>query len=166
MPAAVPPAVDHDVGAQGTGPSMQGLEVTQALQHFRANQHLNDSSDIGPDNSLQLVAGKPAWVRVYLRSGQDSSFNNGAVNDVTGQLVVEQNQNGVWSTVTTLTPTNTGGTTTARANPSYANERGNIGATLNFAVLPTRCRARCVSELRLKRPTLTKERSRRRGRRL
>lgn len=36
--------------------------------------------------------------------------------------------------MTTLTPTNTGGTTTARANPSYANERGNIGTTLNFAV--------------------------------
>src|SRR5262249_39163369 len=32
-------------------------------------QHLTNADDRGPDNSVRLAAQKPAWVRVYVRSG-------------------------------------------------------------------------------------------------
>ncbi|MGW6727317.1 hypothetical protein ACWF9G_15565 [Nocardia sp. NPDC055029] len=50
-------------------PYVDGIEVTQSIQFFRASQHLTDPSDRGPDNSLRLVASKPAWVRVYADPG-------------------------------------------------------------------------------------------------
>ncbi|WP_433635439.1 hypothetical protein [Nocardia sp. CA-120079] len=50
-------------------PSIDGIEITQSIQFFRADQHLTDPSDIGPDNSARLVASKPAWVRVYANPG-------------------------------------------------------------------------------------------------
>jgi len=36
------------------GLQVQGLEVTQAIQHYRADQHLSDPSDRGPDKALDL----------------------------------------------------------------------------------------------------------------
>lgn len=44
-----------------------GIEVTQSIQHYRAAAHLTDPADRGPDNSVYLVAHKPAIVRVYVR---------------------------------------------------------------------------------------------------
>ena len=39
---------------------IRGVEVTQAIQYYRAAEHLTDPVDRGPDNSLILVAGKAA----------------------------------------------------------------------------------------------------------
>ena len=44
---------------------LTGVEVTQAIQHYGAAEHLTDAADRGADNSLRLVVDKPAWVRVY-----------------------------------------------------------------------------------------------------
>jgi len=38
--------------------SIDGMEVTQAVQYFRSSQHLTDSADYGADNTLPLVQGK------------------------------------------------------------------------------------------------------------
>jgi hypothetical protein len=46
--------------------AIQGTEVTQAIQYYQSRQHLTDLTEVKPDNSVQLVAGKPAWVRVYV----------------------------------------------------------------------------------------------------
>lgn len=113
--------------------SVQGLEVTQAIQHYRADQHLTDAADRGPDNSLRLVVNKTAWVRVYLRSGQDPSFDNGQVANIGGTLRVERRVNGIWSTVATL-PAQNGTITAEDTFASYDAERGNINTTLNFVV--------------------------------
>jgi hypothetical protein len=47
---------------------IDGIEVTQGIQHYHAYEHLTDPADQGQDNSVRLVANKPAWVRVYVRS--------------------------------------------------------------------------------------------------
>ena len=64
---------------------MQGMEITQEIQYYRADQHLTDVNDRGPNNSIRLVEGKPAWVRIYIRSGQDPQFNTGEVRNVSGE---------------------------------------------------------------------------------
>ena len=114
--------------------SIQGMEVTQAIQYYRANRHLSDPNDRGPDNSLPLVTGKAAWVRVYLRSGQSPDWNDGEVGGVTGTLRIERiNNDGSVTMLTTLNPQNTS-PVTAQANPNYATERGDINSTLNFVI--------------------------------
>ena len=45
---------------------LTGVEVTQAIQHYGAAEHLTDAADREADNSLRLVVDKPAWVRVYV----------------------------------------------------------------------------------------------------
>lgn len=112
---------------------VQGMEVTQAIQHYRADQHLTDAADRGPDNSLRLVTNKTAWVRVYLRSGQDPTFDNGQLAGVNGTLKVERRVGGVWGTIANLAPQN-GPITAEDAFAGYEAERGNIAATLNFVV--------------------------------
>lgn len=112
---------------------VQGLEVTQAIQHYRADQHLTDPADRGGDNSLRLVVNKSAWVRTYLRSGQDPSFDSGQLAGVSGTLRVERRVGGIWSTVATLAPQN-GPITVEDTFASYDAERGDIAATLNFVV--------------------------------
>lgn len=112
---------------------VQGLEVTQAIQYYHAAQHLTDPADRGPDNSLRLVVNKSAWVRVYLRSGQDPAFDNGQLADVNGTLQVERRVGGVWGTVAMLAPQN-GPVVAEDSYPSYDAERGNINTTLNFVV--------------------------------
>ena len=112
---------------------VQGLEVTQSIQYYRANQHLTDAADRGPDNSLRLVIDKTAWVRTYLRSGQDPAFDNGQLAGVDGTLRVERRTGGVWNTIATLPPQN-GPVVAEDAFASYDDERGNINATLNFVV--------------------------------
>ena len=55
---------------------IHGVEVTQSIQYYRANEHLTDPADRGPDNSLRLVAEKATlagltgtWV--FLSGGTD-----------------------------------------------------------------------------------------------
>jgi hypothetical protein len=112
---------------------VQGLEVTQAIQYYRSNQHLTDAADRGPDNSMRLVTNKTAWVRTYLRSGQDPGFDNGQLAGIRGTLRVERRVGGVWSTISNLTPQN-GPVVAEDAFASYDAERRDINATLNFIV--------------------------------
>jgi hypothetical protein len=114
---------------------VDGIEVTQAIQFYRASQHLTDANDRGPDNSLRLVTNKTAWVRAYLRSGLDQSFEGGLVPGVDGTLLVERRTNGIWNTVVTL-PSQNGPVTAQDAFASYDAERGNINTSLNFVVPP------------------------------
>ena len=48
---------------------VRGIEVNQAVQYYKPSEHLTDSNDQAADNAVTLVARKPAWVRVYVRSG-------------------------------------------------------------------------------------------------
>src|SRR5205085_7982438 len=100
---------------------------------YRADQHLTDPADRGPDNSLRLVTNKSAWVRTYLRSGQDPGFDNGQLAGVTGTLRVERRVKGVWGTIAFL-PSQNGPLTVEDTFASYDAERGNINTTLNFVV--------------------------------
>jgi hypothetical protein len=43
---------------------VNGIEVTQAIQYYRAGEHLTDAADRGADNSVRLVTNKTAWVRL------------------------------------------------------------------------------------------------------
>lgn len=105
---------------------LTGVEVTQAIQHYRSASHLTDPADRGPDNSLRLVSEKPAWVRVYV-AGRN-------IPGVTGTLEVLKRSNGfLWTSVATLNP-QPPGSVTAVANPDYATERGTLGSTLNFII--------------------------------
>ena len=107
---------------------ISGVEVTQTIQYYDAHRHLTDSNDRGPDNSVRLIASKPAWVRVYVRS----RFVNQP--GVTGTLTVQRRYAGfLWTTVATLNPRSPG-SVTARSNPGYAAERGDRLATLNFVI--------------------------------
>lgn len=133
--------------------TVHGVEVTQAIQHYRSAEHLTDPADRGPDNSLRLVTGKTAWVRAYLRSGQDPSFDGGDLAGVDGTLTVERRVGGVWSTVAAI-PSQNGPVTARDAFVTYDAERGNIGNTLNFVVPATlmtgllRLTVDCASPLR------------------
>lgn len=113
-------------------PYISGVEITQAIQYYKASSHLTDPSDRGPDNSLGLAAFKPAWVRVYVRSG---FFGIGTT--VTGKIVVERLQGplpfGLWITVGEYKPTGAG-IVVAPQSADYATERGAIGSTLNFII--------------------------------
>jgi hypothetical protein len=114
--------------------SVHGIEVTQAIQHYRAAEHLTDPPDQGADNSLRLVVNKTAWVRVYLRSGQDPGFDGGQLVGISGTLLVERRVAGVWNSVAVLAPQN-GPVVAEDSFVNYDAERGNIDNTLNF-VLP------------------------------
>ena len=118
--------------------SVQGLEVTQAIQFYGASQHLTDAADRGADNSLRLVTNKTAWVRTYLRSGQDPAFEGGQLSGVDGTLRVERRVGGIWSTVATI-PSQNGPIVAEDSFASYDTERGNINSSLNFIVPANVC---------------------------
>jgi hypothetical protein len=109
---------------------IQGIEVTQATQYYRSNQHLTDPADRRPDNSVTLIAGKPAWVRVYVRAGVFSSNITG----VTGTLEVSKRIFGFFYPPGAVLNPQPPGTVTARSNPDYATERGTLNFTLNFII--------------------------------
>jgi hypothetical protein len=112
------------------GWGIEGVEVTQGIQYYESARHLTDAADRQPDNSVTLIAGKPAWVRVYVRSG----WFSGDIPGVTGTITVRRRQLGfLWQNIGTLSP-QPPGTVTARTNPPYATERGTLGYTLNFII--------------------------------
>jgi len=109
--------------------SVDGVEVTQTIQHYDAAAHLSDPADRGADNSIRLIASKPAWVRVYVRSLWSEQ-----VAGVTGTLVVERRHAGfLWSEVATL-DSQPPGSITARRAPDYTTERSTLTDTLNFII--------------------------------
>jgi hypothetical protein len=117
--------------------SLRGVEVTQAIQYYESARHLTDPADRQPDNSVTLIANKPAWVRVYVRS----NVHWGDVPGVTGTITVRRRRHGfLWVNLGTLSPKSPGtptahpATVTARWRPPYASERGTLGYTLNFII--------------------------------
>ncbi|MFK8028732.1 MAG: hypothetical protein AB8G18_00695 [Gammaproteobacteria bacterium] len=116
--------------------SVHGIEVTQCIQHYRSDEHLTDPLDQGADNSIQLVAGKTGFVRVYLRSGlEDDQFDDGVLRDVAGQLTVSRIVNGIPEFVAQLTPLNNPATIDAQWGfDSYDEERGDLEKSLNFLI--------------------------------
>ena len=110
--------------------SIDGIEVTQAIQYYRADEHLTDAADRGADNSIRLVMFKPAWVRVYVRSRLA-----GAPRPVRGRLIVERLPYwlGPYGDAVTYDPIQSG-PVLAERDPGYQAQRGTIGATLNFLI--------------------------------
>jgi hypothetical protein len=107
-----------------------GIEVTQGIQYARADRHLADPADRMPDNSARLVAGKPAWVRVYVRSW----FGEWGV---TGTLGVRRRRRFMWPSVATLAPRPPGTIVAPRpqwVESNLAGERSSLAATLNFVI--------------------------------
>jgi hypothetical protein len=114
------------------GLHIEGIEVTQSIQHYRSEEHLTTAAGRGPDNTIRLIAGKPAWVRVYIRSGVSAEY----VWGVTGELeILRGSLGGPFSPVAKLAPMNA--PFTAVQTMAYATERGIITNTLNFAVPPS-----------------------------
>lgn len=114
-----------------TGPRVDGIEATQAIQYYKADQHLTDPRDRGVDNSVTLVASKPAYVRVYVRPGLFSAIPN-----VTGELLIERRRDilGIsWQPVATLSA-QFPAQVTASNTIDYVTERSTLGATLNFII--------------------------------
>jgi hypothetical protein len=116
-------AIREEAGFSGF--YIDGVEVTQAIQYRRAADHLTDPADRGPDNSIRLVAGKPGYVRVYLRSRWARTTN------VSATVTVQRMHYGVWVDSGTLTP-DLPGSISAEVNPAYATERGSLWNSLNF----------------------------------
>ena len=109
---------------------VEGVEVSQAIQYYNSSEHLTDPADRAPNNAVRLIARKPAWVRVYLRS----LFLN-EITGVTGTVEVKRRAFfNIYGTLDTLSP-QAPGTVTARQNPDYDTERSTITSTLNF-ILP------------------------------
>lgn len=115
---------------------VDGVEITQAIQYYHARRHLSDPSQQGLDNSVRLVIGKPAFVRVYLRSGLRSFGADTATLEVRRRTI-----HGVYAKVATLTALPPG-EMFAQSNPPYAKERGDymqlpyyaLIGSLNFVV--------------------------------
>lgn len=109
---------------------IRGLEVTQAVQYYGSDQHLTDPGEQLPDNSVRLIANKPAWVRVYVESDSEQSIAN-----VTGTITLKW---GFLSIKTREPPLMLNpqppGSVTAQFNPDYKTSRAAIAATLNFII--------------------------------
>ena len=129
MPGIDVTSIFRDDFPRLSGVYIDGIEVTQSIQYYKSAQHLTDVNDVRPDNSVQFVGGKPAWVRVYVRPVLFPE-----VMGVTGRLTVERRTAGIyWVTVAQITPQG-GGTIAARSTVDYATERENLSRTLNFVV--------------------------------
>ena len=111
---------------------VQGIEVTQAIQTYRSDQHLDHIE--APDNSVPLVAKKTTWVRVYVRSGLFESAE--PIHGVTGTLtVLRPLSGGLWGSIGQLPPINAASKpVTAEGDPDYKAERSDILKTLNFVI--------------------------------
>jgi hypothetical protein len=118
--------------------TVEGIEVTQGLQYYSSAEHLTDTADVNPTNSLTLVADKETWVRVYVRSGQDPAFDGGAVDKVAALLSVTH-ISGTGSTGLGG-PTSENSWVTAQATPTYRTTRLNSDRTINFRIPSWWCR--------------------------
>lgn len=110
-----------------SGLHIDGIEVTQAIQYRSAVDHLTDPADRGADNSIRLVADKPARVRVYVRNRPN------ALPGVTGTVTLQKRRYGVWVDAGLLMQLGPA-TVTAEPSPAYAAERSNASSTLNFVI--------------------------------
>ncbi len=126
---------------------VDGVEVTQAIQYYHAADHLTDSADRAPTTRCTLVARKPAWVRVYVRSGPPRADFRG----VTATVEVAARHTGS-CTPSPLAPRSHRGSVTAETNPATrpSGERS-PGPQLRLD-RPTSCAARLSSSHRVTRP--------------
>ncbi len=106
---------------------VNGVEVTQAMQYRHAAEHLTDPADRGPDNSVRLVADKPAYVRVYVQSSLVNVMN------VAGSVMLQVRRYGVWVDAVPLMQ-QVPFAITALPDPKYAEERGSLLNSLNFII--------------------------------
>ena len=118
-----------------------GVEVSQAIQYCNADEHLTDAADRGPDNSITLVADKPAYVRVYVRTLLAT------IGNVRGSVTIERRRKGIWVNSGTLAQ-QWPASITAQPDLPYAQERGQLGSSLNF-LLPS-AEMRGMMRLRVK----------------
>jgi hypothetical protein len=109
---------------------IRGVEVTQAIQYYRAEQHLADPADRGPDNSLTLVAGKAAWVRVYVETDTEGE-SVGITGSVNALYPISNDRFG--APATALIGQNTQ-VVLATWQPDYATSRSSLSQTLNYIV--------------------------------
>ncbi len=63
-----------------------GIEVNQATQFHRSSRHMLNSQTWRADNTIPLIASKPAIARVFVASGADSLFDGGRIYGVTAML--------------------------------------------------------------------------------
>ncbi len=109
-----------------------GMEVTQATQYLRADEHMVRATARRPDNSVPLVSGKPTLVRVYFASDQIPGFNGGSVQGVETRLRgYHLGQELPGSPLVPMTDP-----VTAERTNSVAAQRGDITRSANFQ-LPT-----------------------------
>ena len=106
--------------------TITGFEITQAIQHFRSSQHL-DNINVRPDNSIPLIARKDTAIRVYVDYDKNSGLP--IINNLTGELSVDTG-----FTTITLPPQNI-------IAPLRDNQisRGQIDNTLNFVIPESFC---------------------------
>jgi hypothetical protein len=102
-------------------------EITQVIQHFRSDQHL-DSINVFPDNSIRLVADKPTAVRLYIDYDRNSGL--AVIGTLSGRLEVIRG-----AATETLTPLNS---ITPRRDAQI--DRGQRQHTLNFVIPETSSR--------------------------
>jgi len=57
--------------------SLTDIEVTQGIQFLNADEHMGNSSEVRDDNSVPLVANKRTLVRVFYKTDQLDTFNQG-----------------------------------------------------------------------------------------
>lgn len=106
---------------------VEGVEVTQGIQWYRASEHLTDSADRGPDNGITLIGNKPAWVRVYVGGFLPHS-------NVTATVTL-QRSNPLLQYVDTYSPLQQGfGFVDYDPATSYADTRRSLGRSLNFLI--------------------------------
>ncbi|GAA1740612.1 hypothetical protein GCM10009809_40190 [Isoptericola hypogeus] len=111
-------------------PWVSGIEVTQAIQFFDSELHLTDPGDRQGDNAQRIVANKPMWVRVYVRS----LIGSQAIGNAT--LRLQRRVFGfLYQDVAILSAHSS---STPSTQPSlftpYETVRGDIGRTVNFVV--------------------------------
>src|SRR5262249_34153465 len=125
---------------QDPGLLVSGIEITQAIQYFQSGRHLTDPNDVKPTNSMRLIAGKAAFIRVYPTSTRDPAFDSGRTLDVTCTLLVEREKPaGGWEAVP-VTQFGAVGATVVDANDSYDKLRSNLNRTFNFLLVAAEMR--------------------------
>lgn len=102
------------------------IEITQAIQCLENNTC--------PDNSIPLYAGKPTFVRVYVRlaSGPYTSLSN-----IGGRICLgDKGETGCGLLSIPSSSVNSLNRVTVRKNASVAEDRNDLNATINFLLPP------------------------------
>jgi hypothetical protein len=125
---------------------IDGVEVTQSTQHYNARGHLTQAADHGADNSIPMIADKPALVRVYLRNRPEP------LAGLVGRLELQRPSSPItWNTRATFAPSFPG-SDRAEPDPGYAAERGSLWSTMNFRIPAAEMRGRMRLVIRVELP--------------